>query len=148
MAAIRTCPKSNRSKMMMPLFNNFPDDNIIAFTSDRSVDFTLPYGQNALNPEQKQYLQARLKTDWNEPVQVRQVHGNKVIIVENAAGSRRSFLEEADGLVTKTARLPLAIRTADCLPVFLYDQRQQCIGLIHAGWKGGQKNIITEACTL
>jgi purine-nucleoside/S-methyl-5'-thioadenosine phosphorylase / adenosine deaminase len=43
---------------------------------------------------------------------------------------------EADAIVTTTPGLPLAVVTADCLPVVLYDPAAGALGLAHVGWRG------------
>ena len=44
--------------------------------------------------------------------------------------------------------LAIAVRTADCLSVFLYDPRHEVIGLVHAGWRGTRQGIAARAVTL
>jgi len=126
----------------MLLFSNFFPSHVIAYTSDRTVDFVLQHGQSVLNDQQKSYLLTQLNFDLAEPVSIRQVHGNKVIIADGGS------IQEADGILTKAHYLPLAIRSADCLPVFIYDKCQGGLGLIHIGWRGAQKNIISKAIKL
>jgi YfiH family protein len=36
----------------------------------------------------------------------------------------------------------LGVVTADCVPIILYDVKNQIIGCIHAGWKGASSGII------
>ncbi len=84
-----------------------------------------------------------------EPALVKQVHGRAVIMVgpEQAAQGWRheeEMLPEADGLLTTSPGLPLAIKTADCLPVMLIHPQGRAVAIVHAGWKGLVKGIITE----
>ena len=51
----------------------------------------------------------------------------------------------ADGLVTNRPGLCLAIYVADCAAVYLADREVQAIGLVHAGKKGAELGIVTEA---
>ena len=44
--------------------------------------------------------------------------------------------EGADALVTNIRGLLLSVRTADCVPVLLYDAKNGAIGAVHAGWRG------------
>lgn len=132
---------------MMPLFNKAFSANVIAFTSDRMVDFTFNDDQRVLSRTQKESLFSQLNFDLPEPVHIRQVHGNKIIVAEETLRDGH-VLKEADGLITQALGLPLAIRSADCLPVFLYDEKHNGIGLIHVGWKGGQANIVGQAIKL
>lgn len=46
-----------------------------------------------------------------------------------------------DGLATKVARVALVIRTADCLPIVLWDPVKRAAGLLHAGWRGLWKHL-------
>ena len=52
-----------------------------------------------------------------------------------------------DGLVTQTPDLLLSVRTADCVPVLLYDPVARACGAVHAGWRGTVGNIVGNAVT-
>ena len=132
----------------MLLYNNFFPADVAALTSDRAVDFQLDKTQCSLSDAQKEFLSSQLNISLPEPVIIRQVHGNRIIVADKNFPQRGSVLEEADGLITQEPYLPLTVRTADCLPVFLYDQQRKGIGLIHAGWRGVQKNIVGRAVGL
>lgn len=132
----------------MPQFNPTFSDNVIAFTSDRAVDFAFQDGQFTLTSAQKEFLSSRLKCRLPEPVMIRQMHGDKIIVADNKFPQRGSALEEADGLITRVTRLPLTVRSADCLPVFLHDQAHDGIGLVHVGWKGSHQNILGKTIEL
>ncbi len=43
---------------------------------------------------------------------------------------------EGDGLYAKEKHIALVIRTADCVPVFLYSEKRPLIAVLHSGWKG------------
>ena len=40
------------------------------------------------------------------------------------------------------------MRTADCLPVYIFDPKKNCLGLVHAGWRGSEKRIVVKALKL
>lgn len=61
---------------------------------------------------------------------LRQVHGTHV--VEATDG----LVPEADGQWTMERHRPLALLTADCLPVVLATEDARCVGIAHAGWRG------------
>ena len=42
----------------------------------------------------------------------------------------------ADALITRDANLPLAVFSADCGILLLYDPIHRAVGAIHAGWRG------------
>src|SRR5207302_1924310 len=61
----------------------------------------------------------------------RQVHG---ALAARATGG--GSVGEADVILTTAAGLPVAIVTADCLPVVLYDPQVRALALAHVGWRG------------
>ncbi len=75
---------------------------------------------------------------------IRQVHGRRVRVVreDNAACI---LGKTGDALVTSLGDVPLAVRTADCLPVFLFAPRRGVIGLVHAGWRGTRLGVTARA---
>jgi polyphenol oxidase len=71
-------------------------------------------------------------------IQVTQVHGIKIAHSKQAQ-------TEADGIIATHKDLAshaLAIKTADCLPVALWNQ-DEC-ALLHLGWRGLQQKLIEQ----
>jgi YfiH family protein len=68
------------------------------------------------------------------------VHGAVVLRVE--AGG---LAGPGDVLATARPALPLAISTADCLPVVLYDARGGRLAAVHAGWRGTAQGVLRAA---
>ena len=69
-----------------------------------------------------------------------QTHSNKVIIINKKNKNLKRF--NSDALITKIKGVTLGVVTADCVPIILYDIKNQIIGCIHAGWKGAPTGII------
>ena len=67
-----------------------------------------------------------------------QVHSATVIPVTGALAGR----PQADGLVTATPGLLLAVLTADCQPVLFHDSAAGVIGAAHAGWRGAMDGVL------
>lgn len=44
--------------------------------------------------------------------------------------------EEIDGMVTNKRDTTLFTYYGDCVPIYLYDQENRAIGLVHSGWRG------------
>ena len=65
-----------------------------------------------------------------------QVHGNRVIDVDNTAGVFLENPPEADALISARSGVALGIFTADCVPIFVLDIETPAIGIAHAGWRG------------
>ena len=68
-------------------------------------------------------------------IQGHQVHEAKVAFIERA-GMTREELEGYDVFVTTLAGVAIGVRTADCVPVLLYDPVKRVVAAAHAGWKG------------
>jgi len=76
----------------------------------------------------------------------RQIHGADVA----RATARGGFAGRADVLVTTAPAAPLAVFTADCLPVTICDPDAGALALAHVGWRGtvrGAARAAVEAVT-
>ena len=47
-----------------------------------------------------------------------------------------SMLQGVDALITKDPGCCICISTADCIPILLYDRKNQVVAAAHAGWRG------------
>jgi YfiH family protein len=80
------------------------------------------------------FLDARLPSP---PVWLEQTHGRDVALIDDVnLPACRGKPPVADAAVTRLADVPLAVRVADCLPVFLVDEATSVIAVAHAGWRG------------
>lgn len=57
---------------------------------------------------------------------------------------RTRFLNETDAVITNLKGVCVVIKTADCVPVLLYDSKQKVVAAIHAGWRGTIQNIVSK----
>ncbi|OJW73593.1 MAG: hypothetical protein BGO68_03080 [Candidatus Amoebophilus sp. 36-38] len=69
-----------------------------------------------------------------------QVHSASVITIKNKTQTTSHL--QADALVTKLPNLLLGVKTADCIPILLFDVKNKIIAVAHAGWKGAVSEII------
>ena len=69
-----------------------------------------------------------------------QTHSNKVVLINDS----NKYIQKinSDALVTCQKNIAISVLTADCVPILLYDEVNQVIGCIHAGWKGAINGII------
>ncbi len=72
-----------------------------------------------------------------------QTHSSKFIFIDKNYKFKKKKIH-ADAIMTNQRKLPIAVLTADCVPILLYDKKKQIIAAIHAGWKGAFKNIIQK----
>jgi hypothetical protein len=89
--------------------------------------------------------QKKLKLEKKKLKLIKQIHSSKVMMINN-----KNFLEntKADGMITQNKDISLAVLTADCCPIFLFDDDASFISCLHAGWKGCILNIIKSALTV
>jgi copper oxidase (laccase) domain-containing protein len=76
-----------------------------------------------------------------------QVHGAKIALIDSPTGFDTPVLG-CDGLVTRTAGIPLGIFVADCCAVYLADKRGRAIALVHSGKKGTELGIAPGAAAM
>ena len=76
----------------------------------------------------------------SEPVWLQQTHSTRIIHVDQQVPEG-----PADGAVTDRAGVVLAVMTADCLPLLLFDPTQHRLGAIHIGWRGFADGMVQEA---
>ena len=74
---------------------------------------------------------------------VNQIHSNKFIFLNKNFKIKKKRIK-ADAIITNQKNLPIAVLTADCVPVLLYDKKKNMIAAIHAGWKGAFKDIVKK----
>jgi YfiH family protein len=102
---------------------------LAAITDAADGDFARPGGR----PEKDAFALAGLAS---RPVAtLRQVHGTRV---ETAELGNLELLagREGDALITRDSRIAIAVRVADCVPVFLFDPGSRVAGIVHAGRRG------------
>jgi len=71
-----------------------------------------------------------------------QVHSNKFVFINKYSKYQKK--KKADAVITDIPRLPIAILTADCAPILIYDKQKKMIAAVHAGWKGAYKEIVPK----
>ncbi len=88
--------------------------------------------------------------DEKSVVSLPQIHSSNVIEVgrsNRGAGyffSDASLPEGCDGYVTKERGVTLGVKTADCVPILLWDSENSVCAALHAGWRGSVCDIAGE----
>jgi len=119
----------------MKIIKFFGDENLslknLKHSSEITIDFT------------------DIKT--NRVVLAKQIHSNKLkLVTEKHAGagiSKRAIIF-ADGLITYQKNLFLGIKTADCIPILIWDRRKEIIAAVHSGRKGVELKIAEKTVKL
>src|SRR5229473_8299247 len=50
-----------------------------------------------------------------------------------------------DALVSRTPKILLVVKTADCVPILLGDSKTGAFAAVHAGWRGTSSSIVVRA---
>ena len=85
--------------------------------------------------------QADVPAHFAQLATVKQIHSATCV----AAGGRSGILGEADALIENTPGSVVAIKTADCIPVLVIDERLRAVAAVHAGWRGTVAGIAAGA---
>ena len=80
-------------------------------------------------------------------IQGHQVHDCKVAIIDRPDMTRED-LEGYDAFVTCLPEVAIGVRTADCIPVLMYDPVRRVVAAVHAGWKGTAMHISQKTIDL
>lgn len=123
-----------------------------SFEREKGVREELVLGRKAdsrSSSQHRQLLLENLNIDSKELFFVKQVHGDRVFVLDNPQKSADQVeQEEADALITHLTEHPIAVLTADCVPVILYDPEKHVAGVIHAGRKGTQMRIVSKTISI
>jgi len=90
--------------------------------------------------DKRRLLSSLINLDPNMVVNPQQVHSSNVKIVDKP-GKKPS----TDAIISSTKSLVLSIQVADCIPLYLADPENNIVGIVHAGWRGIEKNIIDNS---
>ncbi len=85
------------------------------------------------------FVKKKIKVSKNNLILMYQMHTNKVVEIKKNNFKKKIV---CDAIITKLNGIALGVVTADCVPILLYDKRNQVIACIHAGWKGAFKGVI------
>lgn len=79
---------------------------------------------------------------WQSCWRAEQVHGGVVAVADSLEGR---VVDGVDGLVTNVPGVMLGIYVADCGAVYILDEKNKAIGLVHSGKKGAEAEITKTA---
>jgi len=85
------------------------------------------------------YISKKMFVKKNKLILMNQTHSSKVIEIKKNNYNRKI---NSDAIITKVKGLALGVLTADCVPIIIYDFKNEIVGCIHAGWKGAFSGII------
>ena len=94
----------------------------------------------------REHLATTVKIPLSDFTFAKQIHSGTVTIVTEqmrgcGAADYDTAIEATDAMVTAVPGLCLAVLTADCVPLLLFDPRKRVVAAVHAGWRGSVKLI-------
>ncbi|MCX6174178.1 MAG: peptidoglycan editing factor PgeF [Ignavibacteriales bacterium] len=129
------------------LFQKFPEI-IFGLSTKIGLDRTEPFyfNMSLTVGDDKEIVRANREAFYNElgltteqiAIQ-KQIHSDIITIV-----SEPGLVGESDAMITTQKGIGLAISTADCTPIFIYDRNNQIIATVHSGWRGTEKQILRK----
>ena len=72
---------------------------------------------------------------------LKQIHSSTCVPGEGRSG----VLGEGDALLENRPGSVVAVKTADCIPILLVDERARAVAAVHAGWRGTVARIARKA---
>ncbi len=83
----------------------------------------------------------------NELVFLHQTHSSSGLCISSRAQIETlpPFGYDGDFIITNVSNIGLAVATADCLPIIMYDSFNHCIAIVHAGWRGSVGKVAIAA---
>lgn len=122
-------------------FKIFKKKNIIQGVSD--VSFGSVRGRKGDKRAVKFLKSIGYKTNAKNLVWAEQVFGSKVHICK--ADDSGKIIKAVDGLISNIKNQVLAIVSADCVPILLYDSKKEVAAALHGSRKSLIKGIIKNA---
>jgi YfiH family protein len=71
-----------------------------------------------------------------------QVHKTRILHVTR--NTDREHLLDTDALVSNEPGICIAVMSADCVPILLYDKKNSAVAAVHAGWRGTVAKILEK----
>lgn len=129
------------------IFNSFPNIQFVfskKSTNKKNDIFNFNMSKSIGDIEElvlsnRAQLYEKLSLNANQIIIQKQTHSDKINYVEKFVTDL-----EGDSLITKSQNLGLAISTADCTNIYLYDSEQKIIAAVHSGWLGTEKKILEK----
>lgn len=109
-----------------------------------SMNFTTSTGDSEANVAANyEIFLTALGLDPESRVSAYQIHSTRVRYVTEA--DRGRVFDDCDGFVTDRVGVTLIVKSADCVPILMADERAGVVAAVHAGWRGTVGGIAPNA---
>ena len=84
----------------------------------------------------------RASENWpGEYIRAKQTHSDLILLADGRTGC----IGEGDALVLSHPGHLIGVRTADCVPILIVDEKCRRIAAVHAGWRGTASAIASKS---
>jgi polyphenol oxidase len=114
-------------------------------SNESGAEFTLSYSSSPdkeLIRRNRHKLANAMGVDESRLVLPSQVHKTRIVNV--TSNTTKSDVMETDALITSERGICIAVMSADCVPILLYDKKNQAIAAVHSGWRGTVSRILEK----
>lgn len=120
------------------------------FVTDRASHesgrpFTLSYSSSPDREEIKQnrgMLATAMGVAEDQLYFPSQVHKDRIVRVSKYTSKEE--LMQTDALICNEKGVCIAVMSADCVPILLYDKKNAAVGAVHSGWRGTVARILEK----
>lgn len=120
------------------------------FVSDRKShagekEFTLSFSSSPNRDEilnNRRLLAEAMEAAEHELHFPSQVHQTRIVRVTR--NTSKEELMDTDALITNEKSICIAVMSADCVPILLYDKKNRAVGAVHSGWRGTVAKILAK----
>ena len=96
-----------------------------------------------IQKENRKKLLKELNLEGKQEVMAFQTHSANVFVIDENIDKYYYEKEcDIDGFLTKRKDIAIFTFYADCLPIFVYDKKNEVIGVWHSGWPGTFKGMM------
>ncbi len=88
-------------------------------------------------------VRSKISINSNKIFLIKQIHSNKFVFLNKKSKIKTRSIT-CDAIISEKKGTPIAVLTADCVPVLICDNHRKMIAAIHAGWRGAYKDIINK----
>jgi|TARA_B110001452_G_scaffold43998_1_gene33678 polyphenol oxidase len=82
----------------------------------------------------------KIEINKNDLFLMNQKHSNKVVIIDES--NKNIQRVDADALITKIKNIAISVLTADCVPILIYEKKNNIVACVHAGWRGAINGVV------
>ncbi len=132
-------------------FENIAEQPLVKhFVTDRSShsagkEFSLSFSSSPdkeVIRNNRKLLAEAMGIDHSELYFPSQEHKTKIVRV-NRDTSKEEVME-TDALISDEKGICVAVMSADCVPILLYDKKNNAVGAVHSGWRGTVARILEK----